>query len=550
MQSGIITKDEVKEILRGEVNNDPQELERCSRDTSIFKVRPSLIVWPKDSKDVQALVKLVAHKKSEGSNIAITGRSAGTDMTGGPLTESIVVEFTKHMNHLKELGDGYAVVEPGMYYRDFEKETLKKGLLLPTYPASRELCAMGGIVSNNSGGEKTLVYGKTEKYVESLKAVLYDGNEYEFHALTLGELEEKKSRSTIEGDIYRRMHELVEKNYGMLQNAKPHVSKNSAGYYLWNVLDKEKGMFDLTKVLVGSQGTLGLITETRFKLIRPHTHSRLLVIFLKDTGKLAELINHVLKFKPESFESYDDHTFKVAIKFFPQIMRRLKGNAITLGLQFLPEFFAMLSGGIPKLFLLAEFTADTDEEALRKAREAEQSVLEFGVAARVTKTEAEAAKYWVMRRESFNLLRQRMKNMSAVPFIDDLIVQPEDLPKFLPELYAMLDSYPLIYTIAGHMGDGNFHIIPLMDMSKPESKKIILELMGKVYRLVLGYRGSITAEHNDGLLRTPYLKEMYGTEVYRLFEETKKIFDPDNIFNPGKKVGGSREYAEAHIIST
>ena len=173
----------------------------------------------------------------------------------------------------------------------------------------------------------------------------------------------------------------------------------------------------------------------------------------------------------------------------------------------------------------------------------------FEIKTRITTSEKDAQKYWLIRRESFNLLRKHVKGKKTAPFIDDLIVRPEYLPEFLPKLNAILDQYKnyMTYTIAGHPGDGNFHIIPLMDLSDSKSKQIIPELSEKVYDLVLDYHGSITAEHNDGLIRTPYLEKMYGPEVYKLFEKTKQIFDPKNIFNPHKKVGGNMEYAMQHI---
>ncbi|MBI2574219.1 MAG: FAD-binding oxidoreductase, partial [Candidatus Wildermuthbacteria bacterium] len=139
----------------------------------------------------------------------------------------------------------------------------------------------------------------------------------------------------------------------------------------------------------------------------------------------------------------------------------------------------------------------------------------------------------------------------TAPFIDDIIVRPETLPEFLPALQTILSQYPqLIYTVAGHVGDGNFHIIPLMDLSRPFSGNMIAEISQKVYDLVLKFKGSITAEHNDGLIRTPFLKQMYGEKICGLFQEVKHIFDPHNIFNPGKKVNGSLQYALEHITGS
>lgn len=541
-------KEEIKNFFKGEVEDSAEILEKYSRDASLFKVRPRIVVFPKDADDVKNLVAYAARAKGAGENISLTARSAGTDMSGGALGESVIIDFTRHLNHLKELGSNCAVAEPGMFYRDFEEETLKKNLFLPSYPASRELCAVGGMAANNSGGEKTLKYGKTEDYIEELKMVLRDGNEYIFKKLASGELEAKKAMNTLEGEIYRKVYDLIAKNYDLLKKAKPKVTKNSSGYYLWNVLDLEEKTFDLTKLIVGSQGTLGLITEIKFRLVRPEPASRLLVIFLKDLKQLAALTETILKYKPESFESYDDNTFKLAIKFWPEILHRVKGSLLRIALGLLPEAWLLLSGGMPKLVLLAEFAGGSAEEASKKAEAARDELKKkFNLRMRVTKSDEEGKTFWVIRRESFNLLREHVRGLRTAPFIDDLSVPAYTLPEFLPKLYAILNEYKLIYTVAGHVGDGNFHIIPLMNLKDPRAKNIISDLSKKVYDLTLAFGGSITAEHNDGIIRTPFLKQAYGEEVYRLFEETKNIFDPDDIFNPGKKVGGTLDYALSHL---
>lgn len=145
-------------------------------------------------------------------------------------------------------------------------------------------------------------------------------------------------------------------------------------------------------------------------------------------------------------------------------------------------------------------------------------------------------------------MRQKIKDKHTAPFIDDFVVLPKYLPEFLPRLDAIIKKYPtLISTVAGHVGDGNFHIIPLMNIEKPGQREIIPKLGKEVYDLVLEYHGSITGEHNDGLIRTPYLKQMYGEKIVELFKETKNIFDPDDIFNPRKKVGGDLDYAMSHV---
>ena len=162
--------------------------------------------------------------------------------------------------------------------------------------------------------------------------------------------------------------------------------------------------------------------------------------------------------------------------------------------------------------------------------------------------EDQEKKYWAIRRESFNLLRQKIRNKHTAPFIDDFVVKPEYLSKVLPLVTNIIKKYKgFIFTIAGHVGDGNFHIIPLVDITDPKVRKSIPLIAKEVYNLVNEYHGSITGEHNDGLIRTPYLKQMYGEKVISLFEQTKLIFDPNNIFNPRKKVSGDLNFALSHI---
>ncbi len=529
-------KEELKNLFKGEIDNSPDILEAYSEDTSIFHLKPEVVVYPKDRDDIYTLIHFVHRHRGE---MSLTARSAGTDMSGGPLTTSIVVDFLRHFNHLKYVDDKIAVTEPGVFYRDFEPETLKHGVILPSYTASRELNTVGGMVANNSAGEKSLTYGKTERYVKALKVVLQDGIEYEFKKLSRDELEAKKAQNNYEGEIYRRIDALIHDNYDAVKTNKPTVNKNSAGYSIWNVWDEEADTFDLTQLFVGSQGTLGLITEITFDLVKPENESRMLVMFLraKHLPKLGEIINTVLKYQPESFESYDDKTFNVMLKVFPKLFRRLGGNPFKLTRDFWPEIKLVLTGGIPKLVLMAEFVGSNEAGVTDCARTVEHIVgNKYDVPTHVTRDKAEADKFWLIRRESFKLLRENVSGKHTAPFIDDLSVEPKYLPEFLPKLYKILDEYDLLYTVAGHVGDGNFHIIPLMDFSRPDFVKIINELSNRVYTLVGEYHGSITGEHNDGLIRTPYLHKMFSPDMLEIFLQIKDIFDPHRIFNPHKKV--------------
>ena len=539
-------KKDLAKIFKGEITDDDATLSLYSKDASLFLVRPHLVVFPKDSADIKALVKYVSDKKSAMPELSLTMRSAGTDMSGGPLNDSIVADVSKYMNGIVNWEGNEVVVRPGTFYRDFEKQTLKRGLILPSYTASKDLNSVGGMVANNSAGEKTLHYGKTERYVKELKVVFRDGNEYVVKPLSKNELAGKMAQKNVEGEIYRGVFDIVSNNAAALAAAKPIVSKNSAGYYLWNVWDGET--FDLNKLIVGSQGTLCAVTEAKFSLVPVDKYSRLFVIFMRDIARLGEVVNIILKYQPESLESYDDSTLKFAVKYFPEMLASMKGGgAFKLMWSFLPEAGMVLRGGLPKLVLLVEFAGDDLAEIEKNETALEKDLKPFKFAVRRPKNDFDSEKYWTIRRQSFNLLRKHVRGRRTAPFVDDVIVPPQYLPEFLPKMRKILDDYGLLYTIAGHAGDGNFHIIPLMDMRDPKNMKAIDEVSDKVYDLVISYHGSTTAEHNDGIIRTPYLAKMFSPEIVALFKKTKEIFDPQNIFNPGKKVGGTKKYMMEHI---
>lgn len=540
--------EELKKIIKGDVLSDDQTLKDYSHDYSLFEVKSKAVVFPKDVQDLKTLIKYVGENKKNDPTLSLTARAAGTDMAGGAINDSILVEFAKYFDHTPQIIGDIATTEPGVMYKDFEKETLKHNLLFPSYPASKDLCAMGGILNNNSGGEKSLQYGKTEKYVKKMKVILRDGNIYELKELSEAEFQKKLSLKTFEGEIYQKMYKLILNNYDEIMKAKPDVSKNSAGYYLWNIYDKEKKTFDLTQLWVGAQGTLGFLLEADVQLVLTHTHREMEIIFLQDFSHLGEIIDAVLPLQPESFESYDDNTLKLSLRYFPEFAKKLgPWGLIQSGLAFLPAFLELLIGRLPKLILQIDFTGNNLDELKKKIEILREKLKPLHPQTRLAIDEAEK-KYWLVRRESFNLLRNKIRDKHTAPFIDDFVIDPHQTAEVIPQVTAILKKHPeFIFTVAGHVGDGNFHIIPLVDITNPNVRKYIPIIADQIYSIVKKYHGSITGEHNDGLIRTPYLKQMYGEKIISLFEETKNIFDPDNIFNPRKKVFGDLNYAMSHL---
>lgn len=535
-------------VFKGEMDFTDATREAYSHDASLFELVPKVVVHPKDSKDIQSMVRWVAENKKKHPELSITPRSAGTDMSGGAIGQSIVADMTTHMNAVRKLTRESASVQPGLHYRDFDAKTIKLGVMMPSYPASRDLCTVGGMASNNSGGEKSLEYGKTANFVTELKVVFADGNEYVVRPLTKVELVRKMAQKDFEGKIYKEVFELLEEHYDEIQAAKPKVSKDSTGYHLWDAWNRETGVFDLTKIIVGAQGTLGIITDITWRLVERPEHSGVLVGYLKSLDNLGEIVPAVLKHKPATFESFDDNTLWLSFKFFPAFIKKLGfWRWARLGLQLIPDGLALFRG-VPKLILMMEFTGHSVDEVEMKIDKLRNDLKGYDFSyLEKDETEDKAQKFWIMRRESFSLLRQKVKDKHTAPFIDDFVVPPEHLSEFLPKLRKIIKRYKLLATIAGHMGDGNFHVIPLMEIEKPSERAKLQPVMKLVNNLVLEYGGSISGEHNDGLVRGPWLKTMYGHDVFSYMHAVKHAFDPDNIFNPRKKTDADWDFSFSHI---
>jgi FAD/FMN-containing dehydrogenase len=542
------------------MTTEKEMLEKCAVDASIFRIVPKGVFIPESRRDVLDFVRRVIgeKKRNPNSDISLTARAAGTCMSGGSLTDQYVISFTEHLNKIIDVNieNKNVRVEPGCFYRDLEFETLKHNLIYPSYPASRELCAVGGMVGNNAAGEKTFRYGKTEDYVEEIEMICADGNSYVFKELAGKELDNiLQNDQTFFGDLHRQILKLVTENEAVIEKNKPVVTKNSSGYYLWKVYNKEKHSMNLAKIIYGAQGTLGIMTEATLGLVPTTPHSQMAVVFLQDIKDMPLLVEAISPYKPESFEVFDDHTFKIAMKFLPDLVKRLGGSLFGLALLFWPEMKMVLTGSIPKIVMLIEF-AESSKEELDAKMNSIQTIFNYinnkpqlknRIKTHIVKTEQEAQKYWVFRRESFNLLRSKLPDVRTAPFIEDVVVKAKDLSLFLPRFEKLLDEEKLVYTVAGHVGDGNIHVIPLMKLREEKSIEQIRRISDKVYTMVREFHGSLSGEHNDGLVRAPFLQYMFDAEMINLFKKVKNIFDPFNIFNPNKKIGVSWDYAEKLI---
>lgn len=539
---------ELASLFKGELDTSKETLEIYSHDASLFELKPAVVARPKDTRDIESIVSWVLKNKAKHPELSITPRSAGTDMSGGAIGQSIVLDMTAHFNQVTKISRESARLQPGVYFRDFDAKTAALGVMLPSYPASRDLCTIGGMTSNNSGGEKSLRYGKTDRYVTELHVVLGDGHEYVVKPLDKDELVRKMAENTFEGRLYKSTFELLEAHYDEIQAAKPGVSKDSTGYHLWNIWNRETGIFDLTKLFVGAQGTLGIITDIKVKLVERPEHSGVLVGYLKNIDQLGDIITTVLSHEPATFESFDDNTLWLSFKFFFSFIKKLGFKRwLQLAIQLIPDGL-MLVRGVPQLVLMIEFTGHSVDEVELKIDTMKKELKRFPFTyLEKDETEEKSQKFWIMRRESFNLLRSKVKDKHTAPFIDDFVVPPEKLSVFLPKLRVIIKKYKLLATIAGHMGDGNFHVIPLMKIEDPHERHKLQPAMKEVNELVLSYGGSISGEHNDGLVRGPWLERMYGPSFFAHLRTVKQLYDPQNIFNPHKKTDANWDFSFSHI---
>ena len=538
---------ELKKRISGEVFTDLPTRRQVSRDASIYELIPDVVVEPTNAEDIEKLVAFVTKHKKEWPKLSITPRSAGTDMSGGAIGDSILIEMTPHFNKIESLHKNILHVQPGVFVRDIDPLLYAKGLHLGCAPASRELCTIGGIVGNNSGGEQSLRYGNADRSVRELDVVLADGNTYTIKPLNRTQLHKKLSQKSYEASLYRRVYELIEKNYDIVRNARPHVNKNSMGYNLWGVWDRDTGIFDLTQLFTGSQGTLGIITDVKIEAVPKAPHSGLLLAYLPSIKNLGEIISTVMEHNPATFEGFDDITFNLGIKYFKTFRKQLGAREYLRQQARLTKSVAQFKGHLPNILLMIEFDGASQQEVFSKISNLHDDLKKYKIRMDIESDEKSSAHFWQIRRAALSLLRNQISGRYASPFIDDMTVQPKYLPQFIPELRKVIRKYKLPATIQGHFGDGNFHIIPLMDIAGTKDQAKLEPIMRELIPIVLKYGGTMAGEHNDGMVRGSWLPAVFGQEVYNVFRSVKEIFDPEYIFNPHKKTDASWEFSMSHV---
>ncbi len=509
--------------LAGDITDASDALKYFSTDGSVFTITPKAIVYPKNTSDVVKTVEYLSGLAASGHPINLTARGKGTDQAGGALGDGFMLAFPAHMNRIIKLDKDTVTVQPGIIYAELQKALAVQGRFLPPYPSSIEFSTLGGAVANNACGEKTVKYGATRDFVKSLKVVLSDGSLIETRKLSPRELNRKKGLATLEGEIYRAVDNVLLDNAEIIKSARPHTSKNSSGYALWNVRDPQDGGFDLSQLIVGSQGTLGIVTEITLKTVPLNPRKSLVVGYFDDIKKAGEAIMKIRPLAPSALEIVDHNLLE-----FLQVNK--------------PGFIdGLIPDKMPAIVLLAEFDDRSQIRQTLRSRKVGRIYKKYGFAQRLSTEPEEQDKLWKIRRSAAAVIWMNKGAEKALPIIEDGCVPVEKLPEFLEKLYKLLEKHKLSIAVWGHAGNANFHMQPFMDLGKTADRTKLFKVADDFYNMVIKLGGTTCGEHNDGLMRAPYLKKLYGKEVYDLFKQTKKIFDPHHFLNTRVKLDVTQE---------
>lgn len=510
----------LQEHLLGEVMTSPDARRYFSTDTSVLTLTPAMVVYPRNEADVRKTARFAWQLAERGRVIPITARGAGTDQGGGALGAGIIMAFPAHMNRVLEFDDksGVLTVEPGANYAKVQQALMTHGRFLPPFPASYEYSTLGGAVANNASGEKTFKYGSTRDYVRGLRVVLANGEVIETGRLSKKELAKKLGLTSFEGEIYRAVDALLEENSELIAKMEPDVTKNSAGYCLVDIKQRD-GSFDLTPLFVGSQGTLGIVTEVMFDT---EFHNPRPALFVAQFDTIEQVQAAVLELRalpdmPSAIEMVDDNLLNLVNKINPN------------------QLSEVIEKPFPRVMLFVEF--DNPERAQKKVLKKAQKVLEkYAKSVDLEMDIHEQDRLWAIRHSSAVVVAHTEGRVKALPIIEDGIVPPERFGEYLEGVYNMFARNHLQAAVWGHAGDANLHMQPFLDLSQVGDRQTAFRVIEDYYNLVMELGGSTSGEHGDGRLRGPYLQKLYGPEVYEIFQKIKQIFDPYSILNPGVKV--------------
>jgi FAD/FMN-containing dehydrogenase len=482
--------DELRRISKGEVLSDDWSRKIYSVDASHFILRPELIQKPLDDDDVRNICKFCYAK-----HISITARGAGTGLLGQSLSSGVVLDFTANMNKIIDMGEDYVTVQPGLVKGILDNELEKKRKFFPADPASGNFCTIGGMVANNSSGPHSLGYGSTIDHVQEISITYADGT-----SGTIGPTVKRDEKIS-------KMLEIISPSVDLIKRKYPKVSKNSCGYRLDAVLSNKA--FHPQKVFVASEGTLGIMTSTRLKIFDMPLYRNLLVVGYQDLLIAMRSVPSILTFSPTALEMLDSSVVSSDRKSFND------------------------SGCL----LFVEFSGDNRVDVEAKLYKCKSRVEGNGQVLHTAFDPISIRHIWESRKNALNnIMKFTVGSRRPVGLIEDTVVRPDLLFEYSLYLKQLYSEYNLDYVMYGHVGNGNLHTRPMVDIEESSEINLLEGLAKRVFKRVIDYGGTITGEHGDGLARSKYVQQVYGNRIYSLFKQIKHLFDPQLIMNPGKKV--------------
>ncbi|MQA10939.1 MAG: FAD-binding protein [Pseudonocardiaceae bacterium] len=481
----------------------------------MYQVRPAGVVFPRHRDDVVATVEL-----ARGFGVPVLPRGAGTSHCGQTVGEAVVLDFSKHMHGLLELDAeaGWARVQPGLVQDELNLAAAPHGLFFAPDTSTSNRATLGGMIGNNSCGARSARYGMTIDHVHSLDTVLSDGSRARFAELPADAAARRAERDTLEGRLYRELPKLVDACRPDIEAWPQDFWRRAGGYRLDRLIEDR---VDLAKFLVGSEGTLAVVTEATVALT-PKPAATVMIVghFTSSTAAIAGT-DDAMNAGAAAIELVDN--------FILDLARRSPEHG----------HLARALEGEPAALLFAEFYADSVAEAEASAARLESlwAAGGHGYAVIRATSAAEQQPYRALRKAGLGLLMAAGKpNERSIAFVEDTAVDPRYLAEYTEKFAAILDRHNLRAGFYGHASAGCLHVRPFLDLSRPDQISTMREVAEEICDLVTAYGGVNSSEHGDGFARSEFNRKIFGDRLYESMRDVKRLFDPDSVLNPGKIV--------------
>ncbi len=516
-------------VASGELRTDDYSKIFYSTDASIYQIMPYGVLIPKTLEDVHAAVEL-ANKYQ----VPLLPRAAGSSLVGQAINEALIIDFTRHLDQVLELNEeeGWVRVQPGIVLDELNAFLKPKGLQFGPDPASSNRAAMGGIVSNNSTGAHSILYGMTADHVLETSVILSDGSLAHFGPLELGQKAQKQGLKGLEGDIYRAIAGLVgdPKNQEFIRDGTPKHWRRCGGYNLDRLIPDDgltfkvtrDPRFNLAKLICGAEGTLAVMTEIKLNLVPLPTRTALAIVHFDDLTTALSAVPVMLEVGPTAIELLDN-----------------------LGLTMcrdVPEYARLLStfvAGEPNCVLITEFYGENESELKAKVTRLEEHMRQQKAGAtHVTPAFSPQLQnnVWTVRKVGLGLMMSIKGDHKPIPFIEDAAVPPEHLAEYVNKVEGFCNSLGNSVAYYAHASAGCIHIRPLMNTKAANEVARLPQIVKFSVDLLRGYEGSFSSEHGDGRARSWMNEYFFGPDLFALYRRVKSIFDPDNLLNPGNIV--------------